>query len=352
MINTKQFLSCIKTAAKIAAKNGVQPVLSNVLLEVDNNYLKITTTDLTESYTKTLILSGEQESFKTTVNAAFLFKILSGIKDNYIDFIIDNDIFRIRTNKTDYLLRTIPATEFPRNMLFDNDYIKQLSVHSDVLKKLYKTASQDTDNVLGSVGIDTNGQLCTTDGNRLLYYKTEQLVANKFNISTNIIPFLTTGNYNISTFDDNVKLLNTDTNEVFYTKLIDGTYPVYMKLIPCHNDIEINFNTKELIKALNEIKVTLNSRINIVKMLFKNNNIYLQTEIPEDGKTKTKIGFTGDISKLKYTEIGLNWHYLKDFAETTDSLTLELHPSGNLDGILIKFTDNNYTGVLMPIQLN
>jgi DNA polymerase III sliding clamp (beta) subunit (PCNA family) len=362
IIKTKTLQAAADQAKKIVSNNTPStikqfPVLSTIKLDVNMYGLRLTSTDLTNTYQNTITTpSNVAADWSACVDAGALAKLLKNISADVVDIsLIEDDKLRIDTAKTAYKLPTMQADEFPQVLKDVGPWLPVTSINSDDLKNLSLSAADyDSNNILSAINYDPCGRFTTCNGNTLIVFKgTKTDCYNaELNIFSGIVKNLPAKtDFYIWTDKNLTRLSNGD--EHFYTKNLEGQFPRYMQLIPQHNDDVMSISNKELTAALKEVETTLNARTSIVRFNFdiENQLIYLLSDTPDVGETKTRVEtLCSDIRELKYNEIAFNHSYLKVFNKLGDRVNFILDPIRSLSGVKLTF-DNNYTGLLMPVQI-
>jgi DNA polymerase III sliding clamp (beta) subunit (PCNA family) len=358
-MKTKEFTKVIEKASKALPKKAIQPVLDNVLIRACNTSFEISTTNLNIHYTNNIHRYSDGSDFEITVPCKPLLNLLKNIKSSFVKLSIDNEgmALLVETESNTYKLKGINAFEFPPLPVEENSKFI-FSVPSQAFKNLaIFTTNLNNKNVLDFINYrPSTGKLASCNGSLILEYQTyinPEIIYDIF-IRPEISKCLE-GNYDV--FCNNEKGLmfqNSDNlNEKIYMRALDETrYPQYEYLIPQHNVTLFEANTKDILKVLKDIKTTLNTRTNITKINWSNNNIEFSTETPELGKTTSILEAKAiNINTIKYKNIYVNYHYLKTLLGVSESIIFRIDPKTNLASITLRYDNKKYSGLLMPIQI-
>jgi len=367
---TKTLLAAADQAKKFVLSNTSStiknvPILSTILLEVSLSAgnIRLTSTDLINTYQNTLkclskpknVNSTETSVWSACVDAGAFTKILKAVKQDTVNLILSsNGELNIITTKTTYKLPTKQADEFPQVLKDVGPWLPVTSINSDDLKKLALSAIDDRTNILSAINFDPCGRFAACNGNILIVFNgtKSECYESELNIFSGIVKNLPAKtDFQIWTDKNLIRLSNGD--EQFYTKNLEGQFPRYMKLIPQHNDDVMSISSKDMADALKEVEITLNSKTSVVRFNFDkvNQSIYLLSDTPEVGETKTRIKtINTNINGLKYDEIAFNHTYLKTFNKLGERINFIMDPASNLKCVKLTF-NNEYTGLLMPIRI-
>ena len=249
-IQREALLKPIQLTAGVVEKKQTLPILSNILLNVDQQGLSVTATDLeVEMNVQTKIDQGE--TGKITIPAKKFSDICRTLSDNsVIDFTLDNDRAILKSGRSRFILTTLPADEFP-NVDAISDAIS-FEVPQKKLKTLidqtqFAMAQQDVRFYLNGLLFDVSDEILrtvATDGHRLALCE----LAAELNIKDNqqvIIPRKGVLELNrlLNDSEDPARVqigsnhIRVETDEISFTsKLIDGRFPDYQRVVPQGGD--------------------------------------------------------------------------------------------------------------------
>lgn len=374
VLNKEDFLNGIKVVKNITSSKGVQPVLSNILIEtVSNDRVVFTATDLNLGISFKLNAEVISEG-KITLSAKTLEEIVNKLPNKPIVLKLDEEtnVVTISCGKSKFELIGINANEYPK--VFDDaqsaEEDKEFEIKTGLLNKgikqtAFSTAQNETGSVLSGVcfNIDSNIlEMVATDGNRLTRARKE------INSKGESVIFITPSRTLVEVSriismlkDDTVKFVLKKNkivfefeNVTFQSRLIDGTYPKYQQLIPTTNEKTVAIDREELIKAIELVSVMVNERTNIVKFNFENNGLEISTDTPESGSGKDFLDIEYSYENLL---IAFNYKYVLDSLKNMDSKNVKVEMSTNLSASIFKpeaeneEEDNNYICLIMPVQV-
>ncbi len=366
-IDKDSLLNKLKIVEKITAQRGnVQPVLSNILFEAENNMLNLSATDLYISVKAKASAIVKKEG-KITLPAKKLLEIAAKLPDKPVEFSLneDNNIVSIVCGNSKFEVIGISAQEFPKT----NDEISDgtdIEIELEPLLKsikntVYAAANYENRNVISGVFClikDTKLEMAATDGNRL----TRIIETIKNNDSKNakiVIPSRTLNEFlRICSFisEENV-ILTVDKSKIMFktmsfsltSQLTEGEYPPYEQLIPKTAANNAVIPKDELISALERVSTMVNDRNSIVKFIFNNNNLLLKAETPNSGTSEDIIecNYSGDELAMAF-----NYKYVLDSVRTMEAKNVIVGLNGSLSATVFKpESEENYICLIMPIQI-
>ena len=359
--NLKEGLSAVERAA---GENANLPILKNVLLETEDNKLKLTATNL-EIATSVYVLGKIIENGKVTVPLGIFSGLITNISSERIDLENKKNVLEIKTDNYQAAIHGISADEFPLIPKVKNldEYIE---IEAEILKEaLNQTiiASQFSElrPELNSIFIDfslDNLKLVTTDSFRLAEKTLTggQFQSNRQEPFNFLLP-LRSGQEALRILGDEGKVrLYNDGNQIlfkteraeFFSRLMEGTFPDYRAVVPQKFSAEMNISRQELLNAL-KLAGIFSARTNEVKM-----NVLENKKAVGISSSDQALGENNYILPAKFRgdakEMSFNWRYLSDGlkALTTDDVFLGFNED-NKPALLKSPNDASYFYLLMPI---
>jgi len=367
-INRNILLKSLGHAYGIIEKKTTLPILSNVLIEAKNSKVKITATDLDIIYSEEISLPGLKKEGSTTTSASILYDILRKLEpDADIEFSLQsaNKLKLVSDNSTFNLL-CIPSDNFP---LSDED-IKQkfFEVPSQkILKLLNKTkisiSNDETRHYLNGIYLHkTNKENksflsgVATDSHRLSFSSLE--IDPNTNFEPIILPKKTIFQL-ISLLEQSTSVIKISNNKskikfemnnsVLISKVIDGRFPDYGKVIPKDNDKILQIKLNEFKHSVERVTTVSSDRKEGLKMGISKDSIQLSVKSPTSGEgiENINVKFNSDDMVISF-----NSRYLIDITSQieNDSIIINLKDPGS--PVLIKdLSDQNSFHVVMPMKI-
>ncbi|MGH7241041.1 MAG: DNA polymerase III subunit beta [Candidatus Saccharimonadales bacterium] len=349
----------LNSVARVANARGTLPILANVLIKTSNNRLSISATNLDIAITHYIGAKVTGEG-SITVPARLMQDFVSSLPEGVIDLKLDETKLHVTTNQYKSVVNGIIADDFPVMPAITSGTSWKLAggVFKKALQQVVFAASGDeTRPVLTGILLQTiNGQLhmAATDSYRLAE---KQLGVNKETVSLlipasamhDLLRVLGDGDEEVSvTHDDQQALFQVGDIELV-TRLLDGNYPDYQKLIPS------DFATSATLKRSDFVNVTK------VSSLFARESAGSVTiELNEEDQTLSIRSVASQLGENTATatakvagndSITLNSRYLLDALNATTSDEVFFGFNGKLEPTLLRGEgDNTYRHVVMPLK--
>lgn len=365
-INRDSLVGPLQTISGAVERRQTLPVLANLLFKVEEGILTVTATDLEIEMSVNIQLDGAYLPGDTTVPARKMIDICKSLPaDTPIDLEHKEDRMVISSARNRFTLSAIPAQEFPN--LEEINFALQISVNSLILKDLFdKTqfamAHQDVRYYLNGMLLEFNKQelvSVATDGHRLALAKI-QLDQSIDEAVLAIIPRkgIIEATKILSANDDMCQLqLSTNHiritlgNFTFTSKLIDGRFPDYDKVLP-KNALKLMVADREQIKeAFTRAAILCNEKYKGVRLNLSNNKLVIYAHNPdqEEAEIELDVDYTDEAM-----EIGFNVSYLVDALNAIKADGVRFNLGDTNSSLLIE--SSSETGsyslyVVMPMRL-
>ena len=358
-----QLLEPLQAVSGIVEKRHTLPILSNVLLETDKGILTLLATDIEIQITAQTKTESE-ENTAITVGARKLQDILRSLPESSeVSLTLIDKRLQLKAGKGRFNLQTLPAEDFPR-MAITDDQPTQLVVTQKQLKKLfalvqYAMAQQDIRYYLNGLLLITKGnelRVVATDGHRLAYAsgvlneslpsmevilprKTVLELSKQLNDSEELVEIILTPNQARFKFN----------SIEFISKLIDGKFPDYERVIPKNHNKIIKISRNQLIQLLQRVAILTNEKFRGVRLLLNENSLKIisnNTE-QEEAQEEIEIEYLGEPF-----DVGFNVTYLLDILSNVSDEIIELHlADANSSALFILPSNENFKYVVMPMRI-
>ncbi len=339
--------SIINQALPFTEKKDNTQITSHILLQADEN-LTIKATDKEigiKITTDTEIL----EKGIVTINGKRLSDIIKALQNKEIEIKSEGDTIIITQDTSIYKLTSFNANEFPE---FPNpNDLEKLNIQNDeffdAIKKIFPVI--DTNNpkyelngALFDIKEKTN--FVSTDTRRLAVYysdatgKENQIIVPKRAISEIKRIFKD----DMEIFYDEVYLILKDENTMFFTKLINGKFPAYEKIIPQSFNYELKIPRGEFLSHLKQVSIISNE----VRISIKKDKIEFESISDETMQAKTSFEYNSNIDDFTFA---VNSRYLMDFLNIINSDEFEL--CLNEPNIPFMLRDGKFITIVMPLNI-
>jgi len=333
-------------------KKDSSAITSHIYMEVLNTNLIIKSTDYEMGCEANVSDIKDIIDGKSTVNGSNLLNIIRRLKDEEIIFeVVDNNL-NIKQKRSNFKLPMYNANEYPDFVKLDN--LKSLNINTINLINSIRKITPSIDN--NNPKFELNGALIDIKSQKINFVATDTrrlAVSNLENISNEesqiIIPkkaiieiqklFLDEATVKY----DDTYLVVSNNNYTFFTKLINGKFPDYERIIP--NSLKYNFPLSKalLIEAI-KLVTSIESKI---KMTFNQDSIIFES-LDDDSESKTQIDVQLNIEESFY--IAVNSKYILDFLSSTTNENINI--GFNESNLPFYLEDNNFITIVMPIVLD
>ena len=321
----------------VVEKRQTLPILGNVYLELKEGVLTLVGSDLeTEITTRVENVSGQDG--KTTVSARKLFDICRSLKNEaLLNLKVEEDNkMVVSAGKSRFTLQTLSAEDYPRleETHWKQEFsIQQKQLNSLLTKTSFSMAQQDVRYFLNGLLLEIHSDhilSVATDGHRLA--KTQVHVdSTSVDFVQSIVPrkaVLEIGKFLDGASEEEVEVkLNASHISVraghfmFISKLIDGRFPDYEKVIPANLDKHIIINRENLIEILSRAAILSNEKFRGVSLALEDNLLKVRSHNPDQEHAKDEMEVDYPHSPI---EIGFNVTYLLEALRACDSENIDL----------------------------
>ena len=337
------------------------PVLSNVLLKVEGNSLYLTTTNLEIAIETSIAVVNPQDG-ETTVPVKLLQNYVTLLPNGNLDIDIENDSLTLSSNKSKTQIKCIPATEFP--IIPKSPEEVTFSLHQKEIQKIFTqtvfaAAIDGRRPILAGVFFQLKTQklsVVATDSYRLAEKIVD--VDGDQNCSV-IIPSHTILELIriISKIEDGDMVFKVSKNQIIFnvgnifltSRLIEGVYPDYKKIIPEQTETKASIPVNEFIITLKRANLFAKEASGGVKILLQNKGVEV---ISDTAQTGTENGFCECEVVGPEKTISFNAEYIIDALSNMDGDVAELGVNDPLTpGVLKNPKDTTYTHIVMPLKI-
>ncbi len=362
-INREVLIKPLSSVVGIVEKRQALPILSNLLLVGKDNKLTFTATDL-EMQTSLNIETKIETDFEITISARKLFDITRALPENSIlDFQINESRVNVKAGKSKFNLQTLPSKDYPLLMKNDSEAVT-INLSQKQLKGLLKQvdfamAQQDIRYYLNGLLFEIQGQklnIVGTDGHRLSF--TSSKLKKSFDKKEVIIPRKTIMELIklLEDIDDDVEvqILNQQVTFKFgdifiITKVIDGKFPDYNRVIPVGYENGFLIDRQMLLNAMQRASILSNEKYRGIRLVLSENNMQLITTNSEQEEAQEDIEID---YKKEAIDIGFNVTYLIDVLNNIQFDQLSFSFKDSNSSCLVTIPNNeDYKYVVMPMRI-
>ena len=362
-IERELLLKPLQQVIGVVERRQTLPILGNVLLKTSDNELSITATDLEIEMVSHIEIQNNHFG-ETTLPARKFIDICKALpNDATITLKVDGERATIRSGKSRFVLSTLPATEFPNIDAFEASIefqITQKQLKTLIDKTHFAMAQQDVRYYLNGLLFEFSEELIrvvATDGHRLALC--DQTIATGVNeLQQVIIPRKAVMELSrlLENSDEPVTVqlgsnhIRLTTGELsFITKLIDGRFPDYQRVVPQGGDKIVIADRNLIHQALSRASILSNEKYRSVRFTLASGSLQVMANNPEQEEAEEEIGVDYDGPSL---EIGFNASYVLEALNVIDNEQVQLELTDQNSCCLIRSPASEEARyVVMPMRL-
>ena len=367
-INKRSLVQTLSHLHSVVEKRNTIPILANVLIEAKDKKLMLAATDMEIAELQSISCEVLQEGAVTTP-AHILYDIVRKLPDEAMIELESKEGKKlgIKSDKISFSLMCLPPNDFPD--IHSGEYPEGFDIEASSLsrlidKTLFSVSTEETRYYLNGIYLhsikDDEQEVLravATDGHRLSRLSAS-LPKNVKNLEGVIIPRKTVteikkiidnleGKVKIQIAKNKIKF--TIDNVIITSKLLDGAFPDYERVIPENNTKELIVDKLEFIAAVDRVSTLSSDRTRAIKFSLVKRNLEITAENPDQGSAKENINVHYDGDDL---EIGFNSKYLIDIARQITGANIKFMLSDKLSPtLLLDEEDNLALYLLMPMHI-
>ena len=357
----ESLLAALQSVIGVVERRQTMPILANLLLSADQGKLSVTATDLeVELVASASIKSGTDG--RLTVPGRKLLDICRSLPEEAtLTFTQDGEKLTVKAGRSRFVLATLPATDFPVIEELSQQQsltLPQADLHRLLDKTHFSMAQQDVRYYLNGMLLETDGKMLrtvATDGHRLALCEMD--LPSKATGQQVIVPrkgvlelqrlLGMEGDVQITIGSNHIRAQIGDVR--FTSKLIDGRFPEYSRVIPAASPKSVVADREVLRAALHRTAILANEKYRGIRLALKKNSLTLQAHNPEqeEAEEQVEVSYKGD-----ELEVGFNVGYLLDALAAVDGTEVEIGVTDGNSSCLVRApgaTSARY--VVMPMRL-
>ena len=358
----EDLLSPLQSVIGVVERRQTMPVLANVLLAARDNKLSITGTDLEVELVASTQVS-VQQSGDITIPGRKLLDIFRSLPEKTsITLATDGERVSLRAGRSRFTLTSLPAAEFP--LVEEINAQQTLNVAQGEFRRLidkthFSMAQQDVRYYLNGLLLETDGKALravATDGHRLAIAEmtlegkaraTHQVIVPRKGVLELQRILGTEGTIELAVGTNHVRAQIGDIR--FTSKLIDGRFPEYGRVIPASPPRMVEADREALRQALQRTAILSNEKYRGIRLTARPDLLTIQAHNPEqeEAEDQVEVSYKGE-----EVEIGFNVNYLLDALSAIDGDKVEIGLTDSNSSCLIHAPGTAHTRyVVMPMRL-
>ncbi|MCR9068197.1 MAG: DNA polymerase III subunit beta [Rhodobacteraceae bacterium] len=334
-IERAALLRAVYQAQSVVERRNTIPILANVLIEAEGDSVSFRATDLDIEVVDKAPAQVERAG-ATTVSAVTLHEIVRKLPDGALVSLSEDGAagrLVVQAGRSNFQLATLPKEDFP--VMTATEYAANFSASAEMLRRLFDKSkfaisTEETRYYLNGVYFHTADgpdgpvlRAVATDGHRLAQIDAP-LPAGADGMPGVIVPRKTVGELRKLLDDDEAKIavsvsetkVRFATPEITLTsKVIDGTFPDYNRVIPTGNTKKMEVDAADFAKAVDRVATVSSERSRAVKLALDEDRLVLSVNAPDSGAAEEEIAVAYGDDRL---EIGFNAKYLLEIASQVD----------------------------------
>ena len=368
-IDKASLAKALAHVASVVERRNTIPILANVLLATRDNELKLTATDLDMELVETVPARAKGEG-ATTVPAHMFHDIVRKLPEGaqvLLEGGSDSGQIVLRAGRSRFALQTLPKDDFPASG--GGTLPHQFAIAGSDLKTLidrtrFAISTEETRYYLNGIYVHAakSGDLgvlraVATDGHRLARFEMP-LPLGAAEIPGVIVPRKTVGELRklIDEIDERVDVALSDSRVrftfgalVLTSKLIDGTFPDYSRVIPANNDKVMKVDRRSFAEAVDRVSTISSEKSRAVKLSLRPKALTLSATSAENGSASEEIEVDYAGSAM---EIGFNARYLLDIAQQIQGEGAQFTLADSASPTVVQdVADGSALYVLMPMRV-
>lgn len=371
-IERATLLRCLSHVQSVVERRNTIPILSNVLIDAsDGGSVRVMATDLDLQVVETMSASSVDQPGAITVSAHLLFDIARKLPDgSQVSLTTSDNRLEVKAGRSNFKLPTLPRDDFP--VIVEGDLPTSFELPARLLAELidrtrFAISTEETRYYLNGIFLHVTDEdepllkAAATDGHRLARF-TISRPEGAAGMPDVIVPRKAVGELRKlldEALDSNV-LIDLSASKIRFTmggeggvvltsKLIDGTFPDYSRVIPTANDKLLKVDPKLFFSGVDRVATIATEKTRAVKIGLDNDRVTLSVTSPDNGTAAEELAAE---YRAEGMEIGFNANYLKDILGQIDSDTVELHLADAGAPTLIRENEQaRALYVLMPMRV-
>lgn len=341
-IDRSQLAHALATVNRAIESRNSIPILANVLLAVEDGQLRLTGTDLDVEITTSLPVLDCQPG-SVTVPGKMLADIAKRAT-NDITLALDGSRLTVASGRSRYKLDVLPAEDFPSFIAGKFDTTLELDLATLVAPCVHCISTDETRYYLAGIylhAVDSRLVAVATDGHRLM-----RNVGHAGDLDYGVIlprklvGLLPKGAVTVELSQNKVRVTSGST--VITSKLIDGMFPDYVRVIPTGNSNVLTVDRQALMKAVERVAAVADDKSRAVKFAVGD---VLRLMLADKASDEVSIEFEGEP-----LEIGFNARYVNDMLGALDEANVRF-ALGDAGMPAVVKGEGEWTGVLMPMRV-
>ena len=367
-VERSQILRSLAHIQSVVEKRTTVPVLANVKLEIEGSNLRLTATDMEISITETIPVKTSAAG-ATTLPAQVLYDIIRKIPEGAeVEFNeAKSGQVEVKSGRSKFKLLSLSIDTFPaleQNDLPYNFTLAAKDLRSLIDKVRFAISNEETRYYLNGIYLHTGKEggspvlrTASTDGHRLARVSVGQ-PDGAAEIPGIIIPKKTVGELRklLAEYQGDVEISLSETKIIFSfgdvvvsSKLIDGKFPDYERVIPKGNDKILEVNSRAFAEAVDRVSTVSMEKARAIKLAIKTGQITISTDSPDGAQASEELEASYSAESI---ETGYNFRYILDMMTQIEGETTQFMLADAASPALVRDpSDVSVLYVIMPMRI-
>ena len=370
-IERATLLRCLSHVQSVVERRNTIPILSNVLIEAEGNGLKVMATDLDLQVVEHIEAASVESEGSITVSAHLLFDIARKLPEgSQVSLETTENRMDVKAGRSRFKLPTLPRDDFP--VIVEGDLPTSFSLPAKTLAEMvdrtrFAISTEETRYYLNGIFLHVSDEdqpvlkAAATDGHRLARFTLARpegaegmpdvIVPRKAVAELRkLLDEKMDGDVQIDLSASKIRFtMGGEGGVVLTSKLIDGTFPDYSRVIPTGNDKLLKIDPKSFFAGVDRVATIATEKTRAVKMGLDKDRVTLTVTSPDNGTASEELAAEYGSDGF---EIGFNATYLKDILSQIDSDQVEIHlADAGAPTLIRKNDDSPALYVLMPMRV-
>ncbi|GAB5350930.1 DNA polymerase III subunit beta [Qipengyuania sp. 483] len=370
-IERATLLRCLSHVQSVVERRNTIPILSNVLIEAEGNGLRVMATDLDLQVVEHIEAASVESDGAITVSAHLLFDIARKLPEgSQVSLETAENRMDVKAGRSRFKLPTLPRDDFP--VIVEGDLPTSFSLPAKTLAEMidrtrFAISTEETRYYLNGIFLHVSDEdkpvlkAAATDGHRLARFTLARpegaegmpdvIVPRKAVAELRkLLDEKMDGEVQIDLSASKIRFtMGGEGGVVLTSKLIDGTFPDYSRVIPTGNDKLLKIDPKSFFAGVDRVATIATEKTRAVKMGLDKDRVTLTVTSPDNGTASEELAAEYAADGF---EIGFNAGYLKDILSQIDSDEVEIHlADAGAPTLIRKNDDSPALYVLMPMRV-
>ncbi len=366
VVRKSELLRELQLFQGIVERKNTIPILANVLLEAKGDQVQFLATDL-EVALRSRCAASVTKGGSLTLPAKKLYEIVKALPETDVRIEEDKNGVKVAADRFDSRMQTLPREDFPSLPEAAGEVkvtLPSKAIREMVSKTQFAITGEDTRYFLNGALFVLKADsmsLVATDGHRLaLVTVTQPIGGNAPDEMKVILPkktllelgkLISDGDADIVFEKGENHLFFDVAGRVLISRVIDGQFPAYERVIPKGNDKTIEFERERLTNAVRRVALLSNERSRAVKFIIEKNKVEVTSSSSEFGEAREQIAVDYDSTPIT---ISFNAQYVLDFLNVVETDIVSISLKDDVSQAVMKpvgAENYDYTYVIMPMRI-